>query len=44
MAQSWLPKTQAVSAEMALYSMLDCPPLSSFGLLTTNGEPILLLA
>ena len=44
MAQSWLPKTQAVSAAMAHYSILDCPPLSSFRLLPTYGEPILLLA
>jgi hypothetical protein len=44
MAQSLVPKTQAVSAAMAHYSMLDCPPLSSFRLLPTNGEPFLLLA
>ena len=44
MAQSWLPKTQAVSAAIAHYSMLDSPPLSYFRLLPTNGEPILLLA
>jgi hypothetical protein len=44
MAQSWLPKTQAESAAMAHYSTLDCPPLSSFRLLPTNGEPFLLLA
>ena len=29
---------------MAHYLMLDCPPLSSFRLLPTNGEPDLLLA
>ena len=44
MAQSLQPKTQAVSAAMAHYSILDCPPLSSFRLLPTYGEPILLLA
>jgi hypothetical protein len=44
MAQSLVPKTQAVSAAMAHYSMLDCPPLSSFRLLPIKGEPDLLLA
>ncbi len=37
-------KKQAVRAAMAHYSMLDYPPLSSFRLLPTNGEPFLLLA
>jgi hypothetical protein len=44
MAQSLVQKTQAVSAAMAHYSMLNCPPLASLRLLPTNGEPFLLLA